>query len=288
MFEPLPEQILSLSSSLGHGIEDTDGKVEKSNITFIDTIGHGWFGWIVSGNLKNTKILVKILKEEASPEEIERFRHEHNCWAGVTHQNVVRMVGSCFSSFPMMSLAEWSDQLSAKTHLLSRQCQPDLDLSLQLCMDACAGLAALHGQSVLVRDLAVRNCVLSQHNVLKISDYGLGRAAFPADYWPVMADTVPLRWTSPSQLTVLPHRSLPEYQGVSLADNLWSLAILIWELMTYCRQPYQGLDDKQVLQLLLDRENVREHFKPDLQTSLKFKCLAQLAINNLDLDQTRR
>ena len=49
VFEPLPEQILSLSSSLGHGIEDTDGKVEKSNITFIDTIGHGWFGWIVSG-----------------------------------------------------------------------------------------------------------------------------------------------------------------------------------------------------------------------------------------------
>ena len=107
----------------------------------------------------------------------------------------------------MLSLLEWSDHISAKTHLLSRQSNPNLDLSTQLCMDLCAGLAALHGSSVVVRDLAIRNCVLTRHNVLKLADYGLGRAAFPADYWPVMADSVPLRWSSPAQLVLPPHRS---------------------------------------------------------------------------------
>ena len=288
VFEPLPEQVISVTAGGRHEIEETDGKIEKSSITFNDTIGHGWFGWIVSGNLKSAKVLVKVLKEEASPEQIERFRQEHDSWAGVSHSNVIRVVGSCFSSFPMLSLMEWSCHLSAKTLLLSRQSQPDLDLSLQLSMDACAGVAALHDKSVVIKDLAVRNCVLTEHNVLKIADYGLGRAAFPADYWPVMTDSVPLRWTSPAQLALPPHRSLPEYLGVTREDNLWSLAVLLWELLTYCRQPYQGLNDKEVLQLLLDREDAREHFRADLQTSLKYKCVARLAINNLDLDQSKR
>ena len=149
-------------------------------------------------------------------------------------------------------------------------------------------VSALHRSSVVIRDLAIRNCVLTEHNVLKIAHYGLGRAAFPADYWPVMSESVPLRWTAPGQLLVQQHRTLPEYQGVTQEDNLWTLAIIMWELITYCHQPYQGLTDKQVMQLLLNRENVQDYFRPEPQTGLKYKCVAQLAINNLDLDQAKR
>ena len=288
VFEPLPPQLISLTHN--DGGDQTPEAIEKSSITFKDTIGHGWFGWVVSGNIKNTKILVKVLKEEASPEEIERFRGEHDDWCGVKHSNVTKVVGSCFTTFPMLSLLEWSHHMSAKTVLLSRQSSPDLDLSLQLSMDLCAGVAALHGsvRRVVVRDLAVRNCVLSQHNVLKIADTGLARAAFPADYWPVMTESLPLRWTAPGQLVVQQHRSIPDYQGVTMEDNLWTLGIVIWELLTYCDQPYRGLTDKQVMQLLVQRENIRHHFRPDPQTGLKYKCVAQLALNNLDLDQTKR
>ena len=289
VFEPFPPQLVSLAHKDGPDLTPEEG-IEKSSITFKDTIGHGWFGWIVSGNIKNTRILVKVLKEEASPEEIERFRGEHDDWSGVKHSNVVRVVGSCFTTFPMLSLLEWSHHISAKTHLLSRQASPDLDLSLQLCMDACAGLAALQDsvREVVVKDLAVRNCVLSQHNVLKIADYGLGRAAFPADYWPVMTESLPVRWTAPGQLVVQGHRSIPDYQGVTREDNLWTLGILIWELLTYCLQPYRGLSDKEVMQLLLKRENIRHHFRPEPGTGLKYKCVAQLALNNLELDPRKR
>ena len=289
VFEPLPPQLVSLAHKDGAD-QSPEEEIKKSSITFKDTIGHGWFGWIVSGNVKNTKVLVKVLKEEASPEEIERFRGEHDDWSGVKHSNVGQVVGSCFTTFPMLSLLEWSHHISAKTHLLSRQARPDLDLTLQLCMDACAGVAALHGsvREVVVRDLAVRNCVLTQHNVLKIADYGLGRAAFPADYWPVMTESLPLRWMAPGQLVVQHHRSIPDYQGVTREDNLWTLGILLWELLTYCHQPYRGLTDKEVMEVLLKRENIRHHFRPEPQTGLKYKCVAQLALNNLELDQTKR
>ena len=93
---------------------------------------------------------------------------------------------------------------------------------LQLSLDAAAGLSSLHTANIAVADLAARNCVLTDQAipylithwywsliatdavlqlVLKIGDYGLGRAAFPGDYWAVEgAGQVPLRWTAPRQV----------------------------------------------------------------------------------------
>ena len=60
----------------------------RSKIRFSETLGHGWFGWVVSGTVAGaTKVflflrkilkccrqaVVKILREEAKPEELDRF-----------------------------------------------------------------------------------------------------------------------------------------------------------------------------------------------------------------------
>ena len=216
-----------------------DGSVLKSNVTFTDTLGHGWFGWVVTGQLVNHgKIIVKRLREDATPEEIERFRGEHSAWASVSHDNVIKILGSCFNSFPMLSLMQWSDHISAKTYLLNLQHkqQSDINLSLQLSMDVCAGLAALHNNQVILQDLAVRNLVLDHNFVLKICDYGLGRAMFPSDYWPLLSDSVPLRWSSPRQFSLPEHRTIPSFNSPLLEDNLWSVGVVIWELLTCCRK----------------------------------------------------
>ena len=263
--------------------------VSKTNVTFTDTIGHGWFGWVVSGNLKRYgKIIIKILKEESSPEYIDKFRREHESWETVKHENVVKIVGSCFNSFPMLSLMEWSDHICAKTYLKTLRDNPDLDLSLQLSMDLCSGLAALHHLNVVVPDLAARNCVLNEYYVLKIGDYGLGRAMFPEDYWPIMTESVPLRWSSPDQLNLMQHRSIPSYNPCSMEDNLWGLGVVIWELLTCCQRPYQSLSDKSVLQLLLSRSDVSQYFTSEQKTGIKYKCVSLLACNNLSLHASQR
>ena len=231
---------------------------------------------------------MKVLKEEASPEEIERFRGEHEAWQGVEHSNVMKVVGSCFTTFPMLSLLEWSPHLSAKTHLVARQGSPDLDLSLQLAMDSCAGLAALHAQRIIVPDLSVRNCVLDNYFMLKIGNLGLGRSLYPGDYWPLMTDTVPLRWSSPGQFRRPAHWSVPSYSAPSLEDNLWALGILIWELLTYCKQPYKEIQDKQVFEILLGEGDIATYFEAEHKSNLKYKCVSMLASHNLTLNASSR
>lgn len=302
VIEPLPDlqQVSSYNEAAKESQVDVEigGSVEKSNVTFTDSIGHGWFGWVVTGILVNYgRIIVKRLREDATPQEIDMFRTEHMAWKSVSHDNVIKIIGSCFNSFPMLSLMEWSEHISAKTYLLSlqqRQEQADINLSLQLSMDACAGLAALHSRNITVSDLAVRNCVLNHNFVLKICDYGLGRAMFASDYWPLMNDSVPpplrspLRWSSPKQLSLPAHRSIPTYSAPSIQDNLWSLAVVIWELLTFCKKPYHDLSDKAVMELLLSKESVTDHFKAERNSSIKQKCVFLLASLNFSRDQVTR
>ena len=267
----------------------TGRTVSRTNVTFSESIGHGRFGWVMSGTLKDYgRVVIKILREESSEEAMEKFMQGHEAWQGVSHANVIKIIGSCFKTFPLMSLLEHSEHISAKTYLLGLRDQPDLDLSLQLSMDACAGLAALHAQKIPVPDLAVRNCVLDRYFVLKIGNLSLGRKLFPGDYWPLMTDTVPLRWSSPGQFSRAANWSVPSYTAPSLEDNLWTLGVLIWELLTYCRQPYKDIQDKQVFEILLGGEEIDKYFEAELKSNLKYKCVSMLASHNLTSKASRR
>lgn len=239
-----------------------DGGVKRANLRFTDTLGHGWFGWVVSGHLAGTgKVVVKILKEEAEPEDFDRFQKEHHLWSSVSHPSVMDSMGECFNSFPMLSIMEWTEQKSVKTFLLQLSDQEvKLDFLLHLSLDLCSGLAAIHSKGLAVPDLAARNCLLTEKFVLKVGDYGLGRAAYPGDYWPLLRESVPLRWTAPRQLSRESHHSLPKYSKAKLEDNLWALGVVIWELVTRCKQPFASLSNNEVVDLLLNGE-VEDHFQ---------------------------
>ena len=299
VFEPLPDQVLSIVNQNVNldadfespGIEELvlDKTVSRSDVTFLQSIGHGRFGWVMTGTLKDYgRVVIKILREESSVEAMEKFLRGHEAWQGVSHANVTKIIGSCFNTFPLMSLLEHSEHISAKTYLLSLGDQADLDLSLQLGMDACAGLAALHTQRIAVPDLSVRNCVLDKYFMLKIGNLGLGRSLYPGDYWPLMTDTVPLRWSSPGQLRRPANWSVPSYSAPGLEDNLWTLGILIWELLTYCKQPYKDIQDNQVFEILLGGKEIVNYFEAEPKSNLKYKCVSMLAAHNLTTDAFRR
>jgi len=268
-----------------------EGSVPRSKIRFSETLGHGWFGWVVSGTVAGaTKTVVKILREEAKPEDFDRFTQEHDIWASTSHPNVMSVVGKCFNSFPMLSLLEAVDHTSAKTFLLQLKSEEvSDDLLLQLATDACAGLAALHSKSLVVPDLAARNCMITEQRLLKIGDYGLGRAAFPNDYWPLLRESVPLRWSAPRQLERQLHHSLPTYSKPKLEDNLWSLAILIWEIVNKCKQqPFGDLDNSGVVELLLSSRQLHSYLPAIPPCALRNRALLAISAQGFAVEPQYR
>jgi serine/threonine protein kinase len=80
--------------------------------------------------------------------------------------------------------------------------------------------------------LALRNVLLTDGLVIKISDFGLSRqveedGAYTQDTRPEL----PFRWSAPEVLYGKPK--------TPIAADLWTFGILLWELFKLCSVPYE-------------------------------------------------
>lgn len=58
----------------------------------------------------------------------------------------------------------------------------------------------LHHFSKSCRDLAARNCLVGENNVLKISDFGMSRQEDDGIYSSSGLKQIPIKWTAPEAL----------------------------------------------------------------------------------------
>lgn len=108
----------------------------------------------------------------------------------------------------------------------------------------------LHG------DLAARNILLCDDNVVKICDFGLARSMYKSDNYKKKGETpLPFKW--------LAIESIGD-QVFSTFSDVWSFGIVLWEFFSLGKVPYPGMDADQSLYFKL-RDGYRME-KPDNST----------------------
>ncbi|EFB14865.1 hypothetical protein PANDA_008664 [Ailuropoda melanoleuca] len=86
------------------------------------------------------------------------------------------------------------------------------------------------------QDLAARNCLVGENNVLKISDFGMSRQEDGGVYSSSDLKQIPIKWTAPEALN---------YGRYSSESDVWSFGILLWETFSLGVCPYPGMTNQQ-------------------------------------------
>lgn len=186
-------------------------------------------------------------KSSASPGNRPQFsKTVDNLDRGFDAHHVVKLLGVVTNGQPTLVIMELMANGDLKKYLRSHRpdgCDdsnppPKLERILQMAIEIADGMAYLATKKFVHRDLAARNCMVAEDLTVKVGDFGMTRDIYERDYYRKGSKgMLPVRWMAPE--------SLKDGLFSSFSD-VWSYGVVLWEMVTFASQPYQGLSNDQV------------------------------------------
>ncbi|KAG1677862.1 hypothetical protein FOA52_008626 [Chlamydomonas sp. UWO 241] len=173
----------------------------------------------------------------APPTRDDSLAHEIQILCRLSHPNIVHCYGGCLRPPRVFVVSElMQGTLSGLLHL--RQKRLSMVAILRLALDIARGLEYLHEMSVVHRDLKPANILLDERHTAKIADFGLARAK-PKTYLVTRNDAGTVAYMAPEAFN-------PDIGGVGTPLDVYSLAVIIWEMVTH-EFPWDGLTSVAII-----------------------------------------
>ncbi|XP_078582755.1 uncharacterized protein LOC144865706 [Branchiostoma floridae x Branchiostoma japonicum] len=241
-------------------------EIPRENLKLGKLLGRGQFGEVRLGEVRNrgvtTTVAVKTLHASALDSDRKDLLGELDILVTVgRHDNVISLVGACTIDNPLCVVVEYAPNGSLKDWLKANspeQIKPDsgycnietpaaslpMEQLIQFGIDVASGMSHLAAMQCVHRDLAARNILLGEGLVAKVSDFGLSRDIYEdAEYVKTTLTKLPLRWMAYESLF---------YKVYTTQSDVWSYGVLLWEIMTMGKLPYQGIKGKEMMNMIKD------------------------------------
>ncbi|XP_010777811.1 LOW QUALITY PROTEIN: non-receptor tyrosine-protein kinase TNK1 [Notothenia coriiceps] len=240
--------------------------IQDSELILAEKLGSGSFGVVKRGewHTPNGRVLpvaVKSLRNSMSrqTETLTDFLQEVTIMQSLDHPNIIRLYGVVLTQ-PLKMVTELAPIGSLYDTLRSRQFEYPLVRLWLFATQIAAGMDYLEMRRFIHRDLAARNVLLSSREIVKIGDFGLMRGlSQEKDHYVMKAHRrIPFAWCAPESLRV---------GSFSHSSDVWMFGITLWEMFTYCEEPWFGLSGRQIL-WRVEREGERLEKPPDCPQEL--------------------
>ncbi|XP_027692313.1 tyrosine-protein kinase Tec isoform X3 [Vombatus ursinus] len=222
-------------SAKGKNVPTTAGfsyekwEINPSELTFMRELGSGLFGVVRLGKWRaQYKVAIKAIREGAMCEE--DFIEEAKVMMKLTHPKLVQLYGVCTQQRPIYIVTEFMECGCLLNFLRQRHGHFSRDVLLSMCQDVCEGMEYLERNSFIHRDLAARNCLVNESGVVKVSDFGMARYVLDDQYTSSSGAKFPVKWCPPEVFN---------YCRFSSKSDVWSFGVLMWEIFTEGRMPFE-------------------------------------------------
>ncbi|XP_042617299.1 activated CDC42 kinase 1-like [Cyprinus carpio] len=240
--------------------------IQDSELIFGDRLGSGSFGVVRKAEWQTPTgrvlpVAVKTLRGGAARygEVVTEFLQEVTTMQSLDHPNIIHLYGVVLTH-PLKMVTELAPLGSLYDTLRLRQGDYPLSRLWLFSTQIAAGMEYLESRRFIHRDLAARNVLLAARELVKIGDFGLMRGLDQdRDHYIMTAHKrIPFAWCAPESLRV---------GTFSHASDVWMFGITLWEMFTYCEEPWLGLSGRQIL-YRIEREGERLDRPPDCPQEL--------------------
>ncbi|KAH8264714.1 hypothetical protein KR044_002241 [Drosophila immigrans] len=256
-------------------------QISWSRLTLLRFLGSGAFGEVYEGQLQGEdeaqpqRVAIKSLRKGAS--EFAELLQEAQLMSNFKHENIVCLIGICFDSESISLIMEHMEAGDLLSYLRAARGNNSQEATLQLsdllsmCLDVANGCSYLEDMHFVHRDLACRNCLVSNgaavggRRIVKIGDFGLARDIYKSDYYRKEGEgLLPVRWMALESLV----------DGIfSTQSDVWAFGVLCWEILTLGQQPYAARNNFEVLAHVKDGGRLQPPDEcPEKLYSLLLQC----------------
>ena len=215
-------------------------------------------------------VAIKVLKQEFAEDVnfVTKFRTEAQSAAGLEHPNIVNIYDVGSEEGFHYIVMEYVEGITLKTYIEKKR-QLSYKETISIAIQVGRGIEAAHNKNIVHRDIKPQNIMVSTEGKVKVTDFGIARAA--------TSNTIH------SDVMGSVHYSSPEQARNGFVDgksDIYSLGIVMYEMVTG-RVPFDGDTTVAIaIQHLQEEMESPRNYVPDLPISLEkiiLKCTQKSA-----------
>lgn len=207
------------------------GIIIGNRYEIIEKIGSGGMSDVYKAKCHklNRYVAIKVLKKEFCENKsfVSKFRVEAQSAAGLSHPNIVSVYDVGEEGGLHYIVMELVEGITLKEYI-QKKARLSVKESISIAIQVASGIEAAHNKHIIHRDIKPQNIIISMEGKVKVTDFGIARAA--------TSNTI----TSNVMGSV--HYTSPEQARGGYSDeksDIYSLGITLFEMLTG-RVPFNG------------------------------------------------